>query len=68
MKNMKILVENNLDEVVAELYRLGYVRAGVGLITEKWVITCDVGLYIGVDKLTGHKGLIKTNLAELREM
>lgn len=67
-KNMKIPVEGSLDGVVVELEKRGYVQAGVGPITEKWVITCESGLYIGVDKLTGHKGLIKTTLAELKEM
>lgn len=69
-KNMKIEISKDqpLDEVVRELIRKGYMQAGVGPITEKWVITSEVGLYIGVNKLSGHKGLCATTLAELKEM
>lgn len=67
-KNMKIPVENNLDEIVEALKIKGYMQEGVGIITEKWIITSEVGLYIGVNKLTGHKGLVETTLAELKEM
>lgn len=68
-KNMKIAINEQqpLDEVVAELERGGYVRAGVWITNEKWIITSKAGLYIGVNKLTGFKGFKLTTLAELKE-
>ena len=42
-KNLKIPVENNLDEIVAELARLGFERTYYTQNTSgKWVKTCDV--------------------------
>lgn len=71
-KNMKIKVENNLDEIVAELERLGYKPHWFGgephvnfIATKKQKYTdfanegyCD--FYCGVSYLT--------TLAELKEM
>ena len=69
-RNLKIAIteEQPLEEVVRELRRQGYMQAGVGKINEKWVITSEVGLYIGVNKLSGHRGLCTATLAELKEM
>lgn len=56
-KNMKIPVENNLDEIVMELERLGYERTYYAQNTSgKWIKTCDV------------KRCELTTLAELKEM
>lgn len=54
---MKIPVENNLDEIVGELERLGFERTYYTQNTSgKWVRTCDV------------RKCEPTTLAELKEM
>lgn len=56
-KNMKIPVENNLDEIVVELERLGYERTYYAQNkTGKWIRTCDFN------------ECVLTTLAELKEM
>ena len=57
MKNMKIKVQNNLDEIVGELERLGFERTYYTQNTSgKWVRTCNV------------RKCDLTTLAELKEM
>ena len=69
MKNMKIKVENNLDEVVVELERLGYKLNGwLKNRIIRSVKTNHFGLYSGdffdVDIIQGEL----TTLDELKEM
>ena len=68
-KNMKIKVENNLDEIVGELERLGYKLNGwLKNRIIRSVKTNHFGLYSGdffdVDIIQGEL----TTLAELKEM
>ena len=57
MKNMKIKVQNNLDEIVGELERLGFERTYYTQNTSgKWGRTCNV------------RKCDLTTLAELKEM
>ena len=68
-KNMKIPVENNLDEIVAELERLGYKLNGwLKNRIIRSVKTNHFGLYSGdffdVDIIQGEL----TTLSELKEM
>lgn len=66
-KNMKIPVENNLDEIVAELERLGYVRDTTLNECACYVYACDDGCYfIYMNGGYGSENL--TTLAELKEM
>ena len=69
MKNMKIKVENNLDEIVVELERLGYKLNGwLKNRIIRSVKTNHFGLYSGdffdVDIIQGEL----TTLDELKEM
>lgn len=67
-KNMKIPVENNLDEIVAELERRGYIEDDISSDNAKFVYTGCSGHYFK------HKADIRllignmTTLAELKEM
>ena len=70
-KNMKIPVENNLDEIVGELERLGYKKAGwIGYRNTSFITTCKLGFYtdhaISFWSVFGDSPL--TTLAELKEM
>lgn len=66
-KNMKIPVENNLDEIVVELERLGFKPWCVAHVAVSIVVTNKKGLYT-----TFHEDIwdreILTTLAELKEM
>lgn len=69
-KNMKIPVENNLDEIVVELERLGYRKSplfhksckSIGIYFEHMKFDC---YDISIDMLVGCD---LTTLAELKEM
>lgn len=63
-KDMKIPVENNLDEIVAELERLGYEPSQI-IFYATHINTTDCGTYL----LTKHPwDYPLTTLAELKEM
>lgn len=64
-KNMKIKVEDNLDEIVAELEKRGYKKSYTTERKVKSVYTDSLGYYsimgvIGINNIT--------TLAELKEM
>ena len=64
MKNMKIKVENNLDEIVGELERLGF-RASQIRYDPKFINTTGHGYFL----MTNHPlDFPLTTLAELKEM
>lgn len=70
-KNMKIPVENNLDEIVAELEKKGYKKDFVTDSEPSFVITWgSFGIYdiqgLPNDQMTSHNET--TILAELKEM
>jgi len=66
-KNMKIPVENNLNEIVGELERLGYVKPNEDGST---IYTIDIGnTFNSYRDLIDLRGVYKTTtLAELKEM
>ena len=67
-KNMKIPVENNLDEVVIELERLGYRAELKTSKNPKSICTYNDGTYHGYMRETKYKIGDLTTLAELKEM
>lgn len=72
MKNMKIPVENNLDEIVGELERLGYKAFNITAISpiHDWIVAGDDGFTVGwfdASELC-NKVVPLTNLAELKGM
>lgn len=68
-KNMKIPVENNLDEIVGELERKGY-REHVweNDIKTEYVVGFDSGIYTNADYDPTNEIYVLTTLAELKEM
>ena len=71
LKNMKIPVENNLDEIVAELKRLGFKKTGwIGYKNVSFITTSKMGFYtdhaVSFWSCFGDSSL--TTLAELKEM
>ena len=65
-KNMKIKVENNLDEIMRELERLGYWLRISGNMVFAWMANGKQNI-LRMDKVPmGHYPL--TTLAELKEM
>jgi len=64
-KNMKIPVENNLDEIVGELERLGYVNNRKPMMCDRYIHTYN-GQYGGFYTPLNHGE--PTTLAELKEM
>lgn len=69
-KNMKILVENNLDEIVAELEKRGYICNFETARVVRIVYVFDTGfygLYSNNTKTCTNKSKL-TSLAELKEM
>ena len=69
MKNMKIKVENNLDEIVGELERLGYKKhIWEHLINTGYVVAFESGVYTNVDFNPVNEIYALTTLAELKEM
>ena len=67
-KNMKIPVENNLDEVVIELERLGYRAELKTSKNPKSICTYGDGTYHVYMRETKYKVGDLTTLAELKEM
>ena len=67
-KNMKIPVENNLDEVVIELERLGYRAELKTSKSPKSICTYGDGTYHVYMRETKYKVGDLTTLAELKEM
>ena len=68
MKNMKIKVENNLDEIVGELERLGYVIEIKTAKKPKSICTYEDGTYHVYMQEAKNKIGKPTTLAELKEM
>lgn len=72
MKNMKIPVENNLDEIVGELERKGYVEhyRKPAKKQHNWVVVEKRGCYTGWYDVyvLCEKTYVLTTLAELRSM
>jgi len=71
MKNMKIPVENNLDEIVVELERLGYKKVGwIGYRNTYFVTTNAKGQFTdhAVSLMNCLAYCQLTTLAELKEM
>ena len=68
-KNMKILVENNLAEIVGDLESKGYTPQII-LRSPKWVITSDLGRYslFQHEPSDIYRKYETTTLAELRSM
>ena len=64
-KNMKIPVENNLDEIVAELERMGYRCFAKDKQCQRFVVTNSFGWY-DIARYDEKQPL--TTLAELKEM
>lgn len=69
-KNMKIKVENNLDEIVGELERLGYSCWAWDKNNISYIFTWDDGDYTNTEDLDDidHEFHAITTLAELKEM
>ena len=68
-KNMKIPVENNLDEIVAEWEKRGYALISSDLDMEEFIITTYKGYYWIVRDIKTNADFFKTTtLAELKEM
>ena len=67
MKNLKIPVENNLDEIVGELEKRGY-QCGISVKDDiRFVVTYEHGIYKKLKVIVTGK-FKKTTLAELKEM
>lgn len=68
-KNMKILVESNLAEIVEELESKGY-TVQIKLWNPKWVITSDLGRYslFQHEPSDIYRKYGTTTIAELRSM
>ena len=66
MRNMKIPVENNLDEIVGELERLGLRSLGFTFGCDaKWIVVINSSSYTDARTTTDKFKL--TTLAELKE-
>ena len=68
MKNMRIKVENNLDEIVGELERLGYKRVEVNQVANYVKTNAKRGLYKAVHRGFAFNYLAETTLAEPKGM
>ena len=66
-KNMKILVENNLDEIVGELERLGYVKQAWLNHQKEVIATFETGVYSNFNYFYNDTHN-PTTIAELRSM
>lgn len=66
-KNMKIPVENNLDEIVGELERLGYKRKAWLNHQEEVIATFSNGVYSNFNYFYNDE-FKTTTIAELKEM
>ena len=67
MRNMKIKVENNLDEIVVELERLGYKREAWLNHQKEVIVTFSNGIYSNFNYFY-NDAFKTTTLAELKEM
>lgn len=68
MINMKIKVENNLDEIVKELERLGYKEDNISSRNPRFVYTGESGHYFkNISDIPLISGSL-TTLAELKDM
>ena len=65
-KNMKIPVENNLDEIMVELERLGYGQCFTSIQYSQFTICRDFGVFF--DSHGDDHDFALTTLAELKEM
>lgn len=65
-RNMKIPVENNLDEIVGELERLGYGQCFLSIQYNNFIICRDFGVFFDSDG--DDHDFLTTTLAELKEM
>lgn len=72
MRNMKIKVENNLDEIVATLESKGYKAFNITAISPRhdWIVAGDDGFTVGWFDASGlcNKVFPLTTLDELRSM
>lgn len=68
MRNMKIPVENNLDEIVAELERIGYKRVEVNQVAHYVQTNAKRGIYKVVHRGFAFNYLAENTLAELKDM
>ena len=70
MKNMKIEVQNNLDEIVVELERLGYKRKIAPRKARKdmWIVAFQIGRYDVYRNMRDFTSIETTTLAELKKM
>lgn len=66
-KNMKIKVENNLDKIVVELERLGYVKQAWLNHQKEVIATFETGVYSNFNYFYNDTQK-PTTLAELKEM
>ena len=66
-KNMKIKVENNLDEIVGELERLGYKKNCNLTNGINWIVCFECGFYCQYGKMNAFNKVL-TTLDELKEM
>ena len=66
-KNMKILVENNLEEIVGELERLGYVKQAWLNHQKEVIATFETGVYSNFNYFYNDTHN-PTTLTELRSM
>ena len=66
--NLKVPVENNLDEIVGELERLGYKRVEVNQVAHYVKTNAKRGIYKVVHRGFAFNYLAETTLAELKEM
>lgn len=64
--NLKIPVENNLDEIVATLESKGYVKDDTLIDIARYVYTFEDGSF--VIYMSNQCGFVLTTLAELKEM
>ena len=68
-KNMKIQVENNLDEIVMELEAKGYTgKLFEDEIDAVQIVTFKDGVYTNIDYESKDMDYILTTIAELKEM
>ena len=66
MRNMKIKVENNLNDIVEELERLGYGSCFLSMQYNNFIICRDFGVFFDSDG--DNYDFPITTLAELKEI
>ena len=67
-KDMKIVVENNIDVIVGELERLGYKRLYSLKKESKLVCTFGDGVYVDYLHEEADDSFILTTIAEIKDM